>query len=178
MPENLHELYSFEAVEHGSLRQEILIRILIQNFILIATIATFGCALIIVILVRQQAALVALAYCLASGASALAWCHNGIRQAQIKSYLLLVEARNAPSGGWETWLPRNRIGGWLGTRWFISTKGVFIGSQIIVSAMSLLEAGIAGPAVCAALTLTTTATAGILLINPKEHLPAEQEGDF
>lgn len=163
--------YSFDDVEHTSLRHEILVRILIQNLIILSAIVLFNITLIGMIIVPHEAKAIALAYGLTSGAAALGWCHNGVRQAQIKSYLLMIEAQMSPRGGWETWLPRNRIGGILGTRWFIATKGVFIGSQLIAAGMSFVMATTPADSSAVLLVLPIAATVLILLINPKERGP-------
>ena len=47
--------------------------------------------------------------------------------------------------GWETWLKDNRMPGLLGARWIISTKAVFVGSQlamILIAGMLTRQSGI------------------------------------
>jgi hypothetical protein len=159
---------AFDIAEYSALRNEILMRILIQNLILILLIPLFAALAAIGFHRPSLAAAAALVYLVASGMGALYWVHNGARTVQLKTYLLLVERRLGGAGRWESWLASHRFDGMLGSRWVISTKGAILGSQICllavpvvarsepVSVTVMLVLGLAGVVACA-----------ILLILPK-----------
>ncbi len=160
----------FDFAELSSLRREMLLRIAFQNLLLVMMGPMLIGSVIAEIALPRSSGLVMLGFLVATGAMSLIWCHHGVRQAQLKTYLLLLEARLSPAGGWENWLPRNPVGGMLGSRWFISTKGVFLGSQAAaIAAATVSGAGnpwMWGPIAC----LLFLGTGFFLLINPKEGL--------
>lgn len=108
-------------------------------------------------------------YAIAVGILALNWCHHGVRTAQIKRYLVLLEQRHASKSGWESWLPANRIGGRLGSRWLISTKGAFIGSQMAGAGGGFLlsEEAMVSPLFFTSV-LAIIVTGALLFTNPRE----------
>jgi len=162
----------FRIEEYRALRAEMDLRITIQNNLLLFSQIVTLISCTVQVAFDSDAHLVALFACSVIGASALMWCHHGVRQAQLKPYLIKIEDALA-GGGWERWLPANRPQSLLGTRWFVSTKGVFIGLQIILwfTAFSLQ---LRPPVQLAALTaLVIVATAGFLLTNLKERVPEQ-----
>lgn len=151
--------------EAASLRQELLLRILLQNTLLILSVAVFAAFFVVVAVAPATAWPLAAAYNTAIFAAALQWCHHGVRTKQIKQYLLLIDPAEE---GWERWLPANRPKRLLGTRWMISTKGVFLGLGLASMGLAAVLAPtfmLLPTAVAAALWL---ASAGFLLTNPKE----------
>jgi hypothetical protein len=165
----------FDLEELKSLRSELLLRMAIQNGILLFLIPMLLATVMVQAAHPASALVVALGYCVAAGMGALIWCHCGVRQAQIKAYLLVLETRLAPRGGWESWLPAHRIGGWLGTRWFVSTKGVFMGSQLAAVASALWIGSERDWPLLATAAAVMAATAWFLLVNPKESLDKLEE---
>lgn len=159
--------------EAGDLRRELLLRILLQNGLLILSLALFT-AFAILALLRPGAAWAAAAGHGAAGlGAALQWCHHGIRTRQIKHYLLMIDADtdtgDTPGqGGWERWLPANRPQTLLGSRWLISTKGTFIGLQLAMIGLALRVAPVVDPTLALVALGLVGVTAGFLLTNPKE----------
>ena len=83
------------------LRRELALRILLQNLLLILSLALFT-AFAILALARPEAAWgAAAAQGAASLGATLQWCHHGIRTKQIKEFLLTVDGGHAD--GWERW---------------------------------------------------------------------------
>jgi hypothetical protein len=129
-----------EPTEIQYLHRELLLRMWIQNLILILLMLVFPASVFLMATAGQNEELVALGYVVACGMGALYWIHNAARTEQIKLYLLKWEARRPAGAGWESWLKENRMPGILGSRWIISTKGVFVGSQVaMVGATALLK---------------------------------------
>jgi hypothetical protein len=98
-------------------------------------------------------------------AAVLQWCHHGVRTMQIKQYLLLIVPGEK---GWEHWLPANRPKTLLGSRWMISTKGVFLGlglAEVWLAALLAPQFMLLPAVISAGLWL---AAAGFLFTNPKE----------
>lgn len=165
---------AFDLVEMTSLRKEMLLRIAVQNLLLLMIGPMLVAAVIAEIALERSSGLVTLAFLAATGGMALMWCHHGVRQAQLKAYLLILESRLGSAHGWESWLPNNRVGGRLGSRWLVSTKGVFLGCQvaaIVAAALSAADRPWVWMPIAALLFL---GTAFFLLINPKEGLEAPQ----
>jgi hypothetical protein len=153
------------SYEASSLRRELGFRILLQNTLLIVSVGVFAAFAAIAALAPGVAWPLALAHNSAILAAALQWCHHGVRTMQIKQYLLLIDPNEK---GWERWLPANRPKTLLGSRWMISTKGVFLGLGLAMVgfAAGLAPAFMLLPALIAAgLWLVT---AGFLFTNPKE----------
>lgn len=110
--------------EVESLRSELKLRILLQNLVIIVSIGLFALVVGAAVLSPAAAWPLAAVENVTLLAAALVWCHHGVRTAQIKKYLLL---RDANENGWERWLPESRPATLLGSRWVVSTKGVFLG---------------------------------------------------
>lgn len=160
----------FDLVELQSLHGEIRTRILIQNGSIILTAPICLISGIAMLAWPIAGVLIAAITCVSIAICALVWCHNGVRQAQIKKFLIILARRYSDSGGWELWLPNDRAPGLLGNRWFISTKGVFMGAQIIVIALGFkigeqysIESVLFSFA-------THLSTIWLLLTNPKESV--------
>ncbi|MBL4929992.1 hypothetical protein [Fuscibacter oryzae] len=152
--------------EIASLRQELLLRILFQNTIIQVLVVLFVLMAGLAILRPEQAGFVSLIFQIATLASALQWCHHGIRTRQIKQFLTLT-ASGETGLLWEDWLPANRPPSLLGSRWMISTKGVFLGLAMAMLGVDLILATAAS--FCGRLAAVLwLATAGFLLTNPKE----------
>ena len=157
---------SLVATDGPVLRRELALRILLQNLLLILSLAVF-CAFAILALARPEAAwTAAVAQSVAGLAAALQWCHHGIRTMQIKAYLLALDGGR--TDGWERWLPANRPRTLLGSRWLISTKGVFVGLQAAMIALALQVAPATDAVLATVAAVLTVASAGFLLTNPKE----------
>lgn len=149
------------------LRRELALRILLQNLLLIMSLALFT-AFAILLLVRPDTAWAAAAAQGAAGlGAALQWCHHGIRTKQIKDYLLTIDGGET-GGGWERWLPANRPRTLLGSRWMISTKGVFLGLQLAMIGLASLVSPRPGIVFIAVAVVLFLASAGFLLTNEKE----------
>lgn len=115
--------------EYRALRQEVLLRILIQNTILLILMPLLLAAVVAAACDPRHASEIGLAMVGATGMGALFWSHSAARTVQLKAYFRLMESRTE-GFGWESWLAQSRFRGILGSRWFISTKGVFIGCQM------------------------------------------------
>lgn len=148
------------------LRRELALRILLQNLLLILSLALFT-AFAILALARPAAAWgAAAAHSAASLGAALQWCHHGIRTKQIKEFLLTLDSGH--TDGWERWLPANRPRTLLGSRWMISTKGVFLGLQLAMIGLAWRIAPESGVLFASFTAVLLLASAGFLLTNPKE----------
>lgn len=148
------------------LRRELALRIVLQNLLLIASLCLFSAFAIVVGLRPDTAWIVCVAHGMVGLAAALQWCHHGIRTKQIKDYLLTLTLPDDSS--WERWLPNNRPRTLLGSRWMISTKGVFIGLQAGMVAIAGMVRGFEHPVPFVLSVALVLATAGFLLTNPKE----------
>lgn len=151
--------------ELQSLRNELRMRILLQNMLLIVSVVLYAPFALMAAVAARSAWDGAVAYAVIVLALSLQWCHHGIRTKQIKQYL--VRSDTSPDG-WEQWLPANRPKTLLGARWLISTKGVFLGLSM---AAALVAFSVKGPpsllqgCIAAVLWLST---ACFLMSNPKE----------
>lgn len=157
-----------DAIDGPALRRELALRILLQNLLLILSLALFAAFGILAMTFPETVWLAAAAHGAAGLGAVLQWCHHGIRTKQIKEYLLLTEGER--QDGWEKWLQANRPHRLLGSRWLISTKGVFLGLQLGMIGLALhlgpvAEVGAGQPLLPVALLL---ASACFLLTNPKE----------
>lgn len=129
---------TFQA-EMATLRQELLLRIFLQNTLLQMMVVLFVTSIGLAIFRPDAAWAISLGYQAAALACALQWCHHGIRTRQIKQFLTLITpVGNVPS--WESWLPANRPRSLLGSRWLISTKGVFLGLALAMMGFELAMA--------------------------------------
>jgi len=131
--------------ELRSLRQEILVRVVCQNVLLIVCWIAFGALLVAARWTSNPDLLVV--YGLFAGVGSAMWAHHGCRTAQIRAHLqsaiepeILGESRR----GWEAALERMRFRSVLGSRWFVSTKGFLLGSQALVLALLVQDGGQAG----------------------------------
>lgn len=122
--------------EFTSLRGEIVTRVIFQNVLLCLTWCSFGLILTMAVLWHRPE-LLPLQSILGLSASAM-WAHHGARTAQIRMYLTstlepaLNNSATWPANGWEHALARMRFQSLLGSRWFVSTKGFFLGSQLLI----------------------------------------------
>lgn len=163
----------FDMTEHEALRRELLLRMAVQNVTLIGAILIAGVGLVLQIRSADAAGAFALATCVTVALLVLIWCHQGARQAQIKDYLLILERRYSTSSGWETWLPTHPVGGVLGSRWFISTKGVFMAAMLApCTAGFILDEMEPNILATSAACLISASAIALLLSNPKERLTA------
>jgi hypothetical protein len=126
--------------EFRSLRQEIVVRVVFQNVLLVSCWMAFGGVLIAARSAARPDLL--LIYSVLSVSATAMWAHHGCRTAQIRTYL---EAESEPKlwgdaqRGWESALAQMRFRSLLGSRWFVSTKGFLFGSQAIVAALLVLD---------------------------------------
>lgn len=124
------ELFALKLGEVRNLRAEILIRIVFQNVVLCVLWCLYGGFLAGAVLAREAGLLVI--YDLVAMVAAAMWSHHAARIVQIRHYFLEKiepELFGKDWDGWERSLATSRIAGLLGSRWFVSTKGVFLGSQ-------------------------------------------------
>lgn len=147
-------------------KAELLIRILVQNLTLLLAVAAFAGLSLATLGWPASAWVVACVHALVSGALVLQWCHNGVRTMQLKTFLLEQEGREPAN--WEVWLPAHRPDRLLGTRWFVSTKGVFLGTQVAMAGLAAVMAGVRPLWASAACALAFIVSATLLLTNPKE----------
>ena len=157
---------SLAASDGPVLRRELALRILLQNLLLILSLGVFTGFAILALALPGTAWAAAAAQGAVSLGAALQWCHHGIRTKQIKDYLLTIDS--GQTDGWERWLPANRPRSFLGSRWMISTKGVFLGLQVAMIGLAWKTAAVSDGffvSVAAALLLVST---WFLLTNPKE----------
>ncbi|MFN7225544.1 MAG: hypothetical protein ACK4MS_16160 [Paracoccaceae bacterium] len=157
---------SLAAGDGPVLRRELALRILLQNLLLILSLALFTAFAILALTLPETAWAAAAAQGAVSLGAALQWCHHGIRTRQIKQYLLTID--DGQSDGWERWLPANRPRSLLGSRWMISTKGVFLGLQLAMIGLAWRTAPVADGVFVSAAAVFLLVSAGFLLTNPKE----------
>lgn len=159
-----------DAVDHAeyqALRREIEQRIMIQNMSLLLLMPLLLLSVGLMVAWPDQAPVVMLAHLVSTGIGALIWIHGAARTTQIKAYFLLVlEPRLRPADGWERWHARHRVRGRLGSRWRISTIGVFLGSDIATLMLAWLIAP-AFPLLLLALAVGGIIVTAILLLPPK-----------
>ena len=154
--------------EYQALRVEIIARIQLQNLTLMLLMPLFLATSFVMTTLPRAAVLLALAYIVATGIGGLLWIHHAARTTQIKQYLrLMLEPRLRDGGGWERWHAVNRVAGLLGSRWRISTIGVFIGSDIAMLYLGWMigPTGLGHPAML--LSLLAIGVSAVLLIPPR-----------
>jgi hypothetical protein len=133
------EQSAFDYDEFLALRSEIELRIILQNISLMILYVVFVTLGTIQLLIQNMRFEIAVVFVVTVGIISLIWTHHGARTLQIKTYLAYVlEPRLRNGAGWEVWHARHRVQGVLGSRWFISTKGVFVGSQLVMIAEAWL----------------------------------------
>lgn len=154
--------------EFHALRAEIITRIRLQNIILMMLMPLFLATALVMAVYPPATRIMPLAYTIAGGIGGLLWVHHAARTTQIKYYLRLVlEPRLRDGGGWERWHAANRVAGPLGSRWRISTIGVFIGSDLAVLGLSWLVAPSTFGDPRSLSTLAAIAVAALLLLPPR-----------
>ncbi|WP_337187132.1 hypothetical protein [Phenylobacterium sp.] len=163
------EARTFAADEYRALRREIELRIILQNVTLISLAFVFSGAFLLQVLRPDARYQLAAGYSFAAGMLSLYWIHSGARTLQIKTYLrYTLEPRLGGESGWETWHDVNRVQGALGSRWFISTKGVLVGSQITCLSLAWIAGGPVGiDKVYATLVALAVVSTAILLRRPR-----------
>ncbi len=154
----------FDEHELRYLRSELLLRMGIQNLVLIGLIPLFAGFVALSVSLPSSDGWLAVAYVVCTSMGALYWIHSAARTVQIKTYLRTFDERFGGGAGWESWLAGHRLHGIAGARWFISTKAVFVGSQIAAVVLTELARGVGGfhPAAFAACLLAIAATVVIL----------------
>lgn len=153
------------SAELTSLRRELLVRIVFQNALLLISVVIFLFVAWLSFAHQDQAWTIAFAHGVTVLAMVLQWCHHGVRTKQIKEYLLSIYSEEH---GWERWLPAHRPNTLLGSRWLVSTKGVFLGLGL---ASMLLAELLDAPRDTFPLVLALglwLASALFLFTNPKE----------
>ncbi|MEI4470407.1 hypothetical protein [Frigidibacter sp. MR17.24] len=151
--------------EISALREELRMRIRLQNALLQGAVALFVPFAITTALRPGAAWICAFGFAVVMLALGLQWCHHGIRIRQIKQYLLLCDTRPQ---GWERWLPANRPDSLLGSRWMISTKGVLLGLGLAQAALAAHLDPQVPPLLVAGVAALWVTTCWFLVTNPKE----------
>jgi MFS family permease len=116
------------------MRGEIELRIAIQNWLLAGTLVSSMSGWIAMSAVPRLAAWIATCLIVGIGLASLMWTHSRARTMQIRAYLIeVLEPRLLidRSLGWEVWHKRRRFSDLLGSRWFVSTIGLFVGCQVL-----------------------------------------------
>lgn len=133
----------FAIERFSAARREIDLRIAIQNLILLTAVISAQVFCVLALMHRTDGVALSLIFSGAVQASALIWGHNGIRHAQIRCYVVeVIEPRMASAGeGWEAFVEAVRPSDALGTRWRLSTYGVFCGAQALVGAACWYASG-------------------------------------
>jgi hypothetical protein len=153
-----------------ALRQELAVRIVIQNVLLAGTVLTSLVTCLLMAFTPAVASWLALCQVAATAGAALMWLHGGARTMQISAYLTdVLEPRLLadPAVGWESWHHRHRFRGRLGSRWFISTVGIFLASEVLTIAAAIVAgAGFRRPPLLLAAIFLVPLTA-LLLRHPR-----------
>lgn len=156
------------VIEYRALRQELIMRMVVQNVLMVLQplllLGCYGLAL----MRPLQASPTALLFLFVSLAASAQWCHMGVRTVHLKTFLMQSEERLGAERTWETFLPGARPKSLLGSRWLISTKGVFLLVQgLAIMIPSALDQ--APPAWFLAVAISVLgASQWLLLTNPKE----------
>lgn len=154
-------------VEIRSLRQELKLRILLQNALLQGVTVIFAALGAGAVLQPEASVALCLVFQCVMFAAVLQWCHHGVRTAQIKTFLQEINP-DEELEKWETWLPAHRPATLLGSRWMVSTKGVFLGLGAVMLPLGLgVSPDIDILPLLASLLVWATAAA-LLFTNPKE----------
>jgi len=164
-------VFDIEREDAIYLKRELLFRMGVQNGVIVINAILFLVTAYFQLLFDRNPAQIALSFSLFSAILASMWCHHGARQAQIKAYLLLLQARHSSDQGWEGWLPRHGFTGLLGSRWFLSTKATFIGSVAAACGNGIyLDRSGEALRISIATVLVLIGLTVLLLTNPKERL--------
>ncbi len=121
------------ARELASLRSEIVTRVVFQNVLLCLCWCALG-AIPAAAWFGGRPEILVLYSVLAVSAVAM-WAHHGARTAQIRFYLQSSIETGPHGAGWEHALAAMRFRSLLGSRWVVSTKGFFLGSQVLVGGL-------------------------------------------
>lgn len=128
----------FLLAEYSQLRSEILKRSEIQHQLISIALVALG-ALISVGLKDSPSAL--LAYPMLAMFLSAAWSYNDIQIAQLGTYIRLrIENKLIGDGlGWEHAILSDHASKWIGARTKLATRGVLLGSEILVLALYLIK---------------------------------------
>ncbi len=154
-------------VEIQSLRQELKLRILLQNMLLQGLPVIFAALAAASVLKPAASGALCLVFQSVMLAAIVQWCHHGVRTAQIKAFLQELNP-DGEYGKWETWLPAHRPATPLGSRWMVSTKGVFLGLGAIFLALHMVVTPELNTPLLLASCLVWATGAAFLFTNPKE----------
>lgn len=160
----------FDYDEHRALRAEIDLRITLQNACLILLSLLFATFCILQVVLPAWRFHLAVIFSVTTAMLSLFWIHSGARTLQIKAYVAeQLEPRLRDGTSWEVWHARHRVAGLLGSRWFISTKGVLVGSPLACAGFAILleTPHTAKEATALALALTGAAVSAALLREPR-----------
>ena len=155
------------GVEIHSLRSELKLRILLQNILLQGVTLVFAGLAAGLALKPSSASTICLVFQCVMFAAVLQWCHHGVRTAQIKNFLQELDPEKK-HGKWETWLPANRPATLLGSRWMISTKGVFLGLGAMMLLLDVMVSPVVEASKVFGSSLIWVMAALFLFTNPKE----------
>jgi len=169
-------LTSHSIIEYNALKYELLLRILLQNILLFLMTGIFTVVSTTIILFPNSAWSLCLAYSVASAAIGAQWCHHGVRIAQLKHYIMLVE-RDIPRQlrWWECWLPDNRPKTFLGSKWMLATKGVLIGLQSVVLGLCIYISSDINTTLLLLSMLLLVGASALVLTNEQERVLEERE---
>ena len=128
----------FLLTEYSELRSEILKRSEFQHQLISIALVALG-ALASVGLKDSLSAL--LAYPMLAMFLSAAWSYNDIQIAQLGTYIRLrIENKLIGGGlGWEHAILSRRASKWIGARTKLATRGVLLGSEVLVLALYLLK---------------------------------------
>ena len=118
-----------------ALRQELDIRIFLQNLFLLVLVVTWAVLASLSVAMPVRTFEMSLVFDALAFSLAIMWSHSGVRHAQMRGYLLeVLEPEMSSAGmGWERYLRDRRPASRLGSRWWISTHGLFAGLPIAFS---------------------------------------------
>jgi hypothetical protein len=159
-----------EIIEYKILKNEMIARILLQNCLLFMATGLFSAFVLAIILLSAHVWLLCMTYSVVSAAISVQWCHHGVRIAQLKKYIMIVERPNREQITWEQWLPENRPKTILGSKWLVATKGVLIGLQLYVILLSIYIAKEIDLALSLVSVLLLVITSTVIITNEKEKV--------
>ncbi len=142
------------------LHRELLLRMAMQNAGLIVLAIAFLTVVSLAAIIPHKAHILNLGFTATSGMLSLFWNHSRYRTVQIKTYLKRLEQQEP---GWESWLVNNPFTGVLGSQWFMSTIGVFVGSQLIAAMLCWMVAEGSAQIWIFGLSLLATAVNAVVL---------------
>jgi hypothetical protein len=150
------------ARRFAAIRQELDLRILIQNGLLVIHVLLAGAAVILMVgqsdrdVVRTSILFDLLAFSLA-----IMWSHSDYGHQQMGAYILAhIDDDEDPAGmGWERFLKSHRPVGLLGSKWFISTHGLWMGLPVAVALFAWERTGFLASILAAAVCVGAIRTA-------------------